>query len=276
MLKLLLPLLMLLSFSSISGKDHFTNATSLGVTASHPIYSTTYHDWRLAGELEVGERVLTYKSEATVSSTVKRAGSETVYNLEVKDLHNFLVGDEGVVVHNNCLKEAAEEGVESKLVKEAVGDVIDEVKDEVGAEVREQALKKGRKLTWPEVLAFFKRGNLFNKKGVAKYTNSKCEIHLGNGKRLDTYIPGEKIISRKATDLDQIEESTWRNYCNELITKYKRGTPVKSSKMPGEPPLSGNYFIEVPASNQSAQKLATFRAIAQRDYGIEDIIFLIE
>ena len=46
--------------------------------------------------------------------------------------------------------------------------------------------------------------------------------------------------------------------------------------MPGEPPLSGNYFIEVPASNQSAQKLATFRAIAQRDYGIEDIIFLIE
>ena len=68
----------------------------------------------------------------------------------------------------------------------------------------------------------FKRGNLFNKKGVAKYTNSKCEIHLGNGKRLDTYIPGEKIISRKATDLDQIEESTWRNYCNELITKYKK------------------------------------------------------
>ena len=82
----------------------FTNATSLGVTATHPIYSTTYHDWRLAGELEVGERVLTYKGEATVSSTEKRAGSETVYNLEVKDLHNFLVGDEGVVVHNACAK----------------------------------------------------------------------------------------------------------------------------------------------------------------------------
>jgi len=82
----------------------FTNATSLGVTATHPIYSTTYHDWRLAGELEVGERVLTYKGEATVSSTEKRAGSETVYNLEVKDLHNFLVGDEGVVVHNACAR----------------------------------------------------------------------------------------------------------------------------------------------------------------------------
>lgn len=83
----------------------FTNAPSLGVTATHPIYSTTYHDWRLAGELEVGERVLTFKGEATVSSTEKRAGSETVYNLEVKDLHNFLVGDEGVVVHNGCANE---------------------------------------------------------------------------------------------------------------------------------------------------------------------------
>ncbi|MBK9687289.1 MAG: hypothetical protein IPO65_05855 [Saprospiraceae bacterium] len=102
MLNLFLSLLLVLSFSGISGNDHFTTHPSLGVTATHPIYSTTYHDWRLAGELEVGERVLTYKGEATVSSTEKRAGSETVYNLEVKDLHNFLVGDEGVVVHNGC------------------------------------------------------------------------------------------------------------------------------------------------------------------------------
>ncbi len=81
----------------------FTNHPSLGVTATHPIYSTTYHDWRLAGELEVGEHILTYQGEATVSSTEKRAGSEPVYNLEVMDLHNFLVGDEGVVVHNTGL-----------------------------------------------------------------------------------------------------------------------------------------------------------------------------
>ncbi len=81
----------------------FSDAITLGITATHPIYSTTYHDWRLAGELEVGERVLTYKGEATVSSTEKRAGSEPVYNLEVKDLHNFLVGDVGVVVHNTGL-----------------------------------------------------------------------------------------------------------------------------------------------------------------------------
>ncbi|HMS30449.1 MAG TPA: Hint domain-containing protein [Saprospiraceae bacterium] len=74
----------------------------LGVTAPHPIFSTTHNDWRLAGELEVGEKVMTYHGETNVVSNEKKAGSEKVYNLEVKDLHNFLVGNLGVVVHNGC------------------------------------------------------------------------------------------------------------------------------------------------------------------------------
>lgn len=81
--------------------DEHRNET-IGVTTTHPIYSATHHDWRLAGELEVGEQVLTYYGEATVTKTEKREGSGAVYNLEVKDLHNFLVGENGVVVHNNC------------------------------------------------------------------------------------------------------------------------------------------------------------------------------
>lgn len=77
---------------------------TLGVTAAHPIFSATHQDWRLAGELEAGEKVLTYKGEATVISNERKPGNEFVYNLEVKDLHNFLVGDRGVVVHNACAK----------------------------------------------------------------------------------------------------------------------------------------------------------------------------
>mgnify|MGYP000388758511 CR=1 FL=1 len=82
----------------------FDNGESLGVTYQHPIYSVTNGDWRLAGELEVGEQILTKDGEATVISSVKKEGSETVYNLEVKELHNFLVGELGVVVHNACNK----------------------------------------------------------------------------------------------------------------------------------------------------------------------------
>ena len=88
-----------LAFASADG----TQVKTLGVTAAHPIFSTTHYDWRLAGELQAGEKVLTYYGEATVLSNERKPGNEYVYNLEVKDLHNFLVGDIGVVVHNDCV-----------------------------------------------------------------------------------------------------------------------------------------------------------------------------
>jgi len=244
-----------------------------------PVYEAG--GWIPAGELKVGEKVLTRSGEATVTGTEKKGGAELVYNLEVKDLHNFLVGDEGIVVHNSCLKVIAKKGDGTKLwnkIKAATGevdDIVEELIEELVDEGVEKALKKGEQLTWPELKALWKRGNDFNDKGIAKYSYSKCEIHLGNGKRLDTYIPGQKIISRKATNLDDIKESTWKKYCNELVTKYKKGTPVNSSKMPGEPPLSGKYYIEIPVSNQSSSKLADYLNIA-KGYGIEDIIFLAE
>lgn len=81
----------------------FDNGESLGVTYQHPIYSTTAGDWKLAGELEIGEEVLTKSGNTKVVSSAKKEGSETVYNLEVKELHNFLVGESGVVVHNECM-----------------------------------------------------------------------------------------------------------------------------------------------------------------------------
>lgn len=84
----------------------FDNGESLGVTYQHPIFSVTAGGWRLAGELEIGEQVLTKDGEGTVTSSVKNNGSEIVYNLEVNELHNFLVGKSGIVVHNSYFSEA--------------------------------------------------------------------------------------------------------------------------------------------------------------------------
>ncbi len=81
----------------------FDSGEELGVTYQHPIYSTTAGDWRLAGELEIGEEVLTKSGNTKVVSSTKKEGSEKVYNLEVKELHNFLVGNQGAVVHNACV-----------------------------------------------------------------------------------------------------------------------------------------------------------------------------
>lgn len=81
----------------------FENGDSLGVTAIHPIYSTTYQNWRLAGELEIGENVLTNRGGLAVTFKEKREGVYGVFNLETKELHNFLVGNDGIVVHNNYI-----------------------------------------------------------------------------------------------------------------------------------------------------------------------------
>jgi Pretoxin HINT domain len=82
----------------------FESGDTLGVTESHPIYSTTHAGWRIASELVLGEQVLTYTGTSTIAAISTTATPQLVYNLEVKDLHNFLVGSAGVLVHNDCFE----------------------------------------------------------------------------------------------------------------------------------------------------------------------------
>ncbi len=57
------------------------------------------------------------------------------------------------------------------------------------------------------------RGNKFNKTARDLNTYDYYEVHLENGKRLDSYnLNPPEIISRKATDLNIIDEKTYRNY----------------------------------------------------------------
>lgn len=79
----------------------FDNGEYLGVTYNHPIYSTTANNWRAAGELEIGEEVLTKKGPTKVLKSTKQDNTQPVYNLEVKDYHNYLVATSGIVVHNS-------------------------------------------------------------------------------------------------------------------------------------------------------------------------------
>lgn len=113
----------------------------------------------------------------------------------------------------------------------------------------------------------FKRGNDFNAKARDLYDYN--EINLLSGKRLDSYIPGKEIISRKATTLSEIKPETFEGYLKELTTKYKKGTTIKSpkystgSKAIDGKVLSGEYFLEIPTfnktyfeTNQKLKKLA--------------------
>ena len=135
-----------------------------------------------------------------------------------------------------------------------VDDAIKEGLDATNA-IEDAAQTLGKtKPTWDEIKALFKRGNDFNRKARTKYTFNEIVLEgVGGkeGKRLDSYVPGKEIISRKATALSEIQPNTFRNYLNELITKYPVGSKLNSSKLPKGTTLQGDYFLEIPTSNKS-------------------------
>ena len=83
---------------------------------------------------------------------------------------------------------------------------------------------------------------------------------------MDSYDPvAGEIISRKATDLDKIQESTFRGYLSEFGKKYSVGTEIRSQKYKTElygKTLEGTYILEVPASNAKLPNIDDYKQIA--------------
>ncbi len=52
---------------------------------------------------------------------------------------------------------------------------------------------------------------------------------MNNKKVLDSYLPEREIVSRKHTQIANIQPSTWRNYLGEHVNKYKSGEIIKNS-----------------------------------------------
>src|SRR5699024_418248 len=140
------------------------------------------------------------------------------------------------------------------VVIREIGDGFDKWLDAVDA-VEDAVEIVGGRPTWEQIKVLFKRGNDFNRKALRKYRYN--EIYLENGKRLDSYVPSKEIVSRKATTLSNIKQSTFESYLSELTTKYKKGTIIRSNKyktgsgaIDGQV-LSGEYYLEIPATNKS-------------------------
>ncbi|WP_067216783.1 hypothetical protein [Marinomonas gallaica] len=108
------------------------------------------------------------------------------------------------------------------------------------------------------------RGNRFNKKAEKEGWYDYNEVHLENGKRLDSYSEGE-IVSRKSTDFDKIKESTFEGYVDEINKKYSPGTKVNSRKYPdiNGKELKGDRILEVPDGNFNSLNKYKFESIAE-------------
>lgn len=100
-------------------------------------------------------------------------------------------------------------------------------------------------------------GTQFNRDNWHRYPFN--EVRLTNGRVLDSYNPdlGE-IVSRKNTQLADVQLSTAREYINEAVRKYPEGQEIASSpsvlrqeqltgrRIAGEP-LEGDIILEVPS-----------------------------
>ena len=124
------------------------------------------------------------------------------------------------------------------------------------------------------------RGNKFNKKAIDNDWYLYNEVTLENGKRLDSYTPPMngvegKIVSRKATNLEEIELSTFEDYLKEIKAKYPIGAKINAPKYGDElkgKVLEGKHYLEIPESNNSFGKLQEYIDLAKNKYNIE-IIF---
>lgn len=143
------------------------------------------------------------------------------------------------------------------------------------------------RLNWKEESDYWKydsptaRGNRFNATAQSKYNYNEVNLISNSDPnaftRVDSYVPGKQIISRKATDLENIEFSTFEYYLSELAKKYKPGTKIRSNKFPelNGQELKGQMCLQIPKSNETFSDIERYKKYAKDNYDIE-IIFLEE
>ncbi|MGL5084879.1 MAG: pre-toxin TG domain-containing protein [Clostridium sp.] len=172
--------------------------------------------------------------------------------------------------------------IESGTLISKDGKFIDNILEEDYEKYLKRKAKEGKlpreRLDWKEARDYWlndspmARGNAFNNKAVKEQWYKYNEVHLSNGKRVDSYDPikGE-IISRKATDLDAIQLNTYEKYLIELKNKYAPGTIIRTNKyddIDGKQ-LLGKQILEIPISNRSFEQIQQYIDLAKSKYNIE-------
>lgn len=109
---------------------------------------------------------------------------------------------------------------------------------------------------WSGSRAFMQKviaGNRFNYFLNPRYTFSEIPLTTRNKLpfRLDSYTPGELIVSRKLTQFGDIAESTAKGYIDEFARKYPKGTRIADTAKTRElgiagDRLDGKMVLEVP------------------------------
>ncbi|WP_428654225.1 fibronectin type III domain-containing protein [Runella sp.] len=223
-----------------------------------------------------------------VMGAVKSIGTNAAKIADLEgDVVNKLdeVTDETLDATGNAVEEITGKEI-NKALKEGNTDgvLIDPaVIENSGIDVAAASATKGRKLTWPELKAFWKRGNDFNTKARLNiwydfdelwFNHPTKKYPIGHPKvgqpmrfRLDSYSKPQngvrgKIVSRKATTFSEIQESTFSKYLDELVEKY--GQPGTIADRAGVGIFDGDLILEVPDVNLTFANKARFEFLASQ------------
>ncbi|MDR6969460.1 hypothetical protein J2X31_003491 [Flavobacterium arsenatis] len=171
-----------------------------------------------------------------------------------------------------------------KIFRELKEQIDEDLFDDVVKDGSEEIIAKGKKLSFRELQAFWKRGNDFNAKSkeLKWYENNEIWMthpekvypkgHKNAGKprryRLDSWDKDGNgmILSRKATNLSEINKDTFIKYCKEIKEKYPPGSKIANSEIGDK--LYGKYCLEIPDTNLKFDKIDEYKKIA-KDLGVE-------
>ncbi len=81
-------------------------SANVRTTLGHPFW-VERQGWRMARELETGDRLHTVRGSLQVDA-VERSAAVEVYNLSVANFATYFVGDEGLLVHDSTFREPAD------------------------------------------------------------------------------------------------------------------------------------------------------------------------
>jgi hypothetical protein len=116
------------------------------------------------------------------------------------------------------------------------------------------------------VLAKLFRGSVFNLENAHRYEHNEITLDVKNElpdgttqtqrTRVDSFTLGEAVVSRKGTQLAEINASTAKQYIDEFTKKYAANDPATTiadtaknrASMPGliGEPLRGRLYLEIP------------------------------
>lgn len=121
-------------------------------------------------------------------------------------------------------------------------------------------------------------GNRFNHFLNPRYAYNEVPLVTGNTRpfRLDSYTPGEAIVSRKLTQFNDILPSTARAYIDEFVRKYPAGTRIADVPSTRElgingRPLEGDMILEVPPQTGGSIPREIIEYAEDHDIFIRDI-----